>query len=117
MRERFRLTDQVVVITGAGKGIGAATAAAAAEAGADVVVTARTASDLQEVAKVVRGHGRQALALPGDVNELDFIAELVERTVADLGGIDIVVNNAGGSQSKPLLDTTVSTSCRRHRRG
>ena len=107
MLERFLLTDQVVVITGGGKGIGAASAAAAAEAGADVVITARTAADLDEVAEVVRGHGRRALPIPGDVNDLGFIGELVERTVAELGGIDVVVNNAGGSQSKPLLDTTV----------
>jgi 7-alpha-hydroxysteroid dehydrogenase len=108
MLERFLLTDQVVVITGGGKGIGAATAEAAAEAGADVVVTARTKEDVDGVAEAVRAKGRRALAIPGDVNDLDFLAELVDRTVSELGGIDVVVNNAGGSQSKPLLDTTVA---------
>jgi 7-alpha-hydroxysteroid dehydrogenase len=108
MLERFLLTDQVVVITGGGKGIGAATAVAAAEAGADVVITARTKDDVDGVADAVRAAGRRALALPGDVNDLDFLAELVDRTVGELGGIDVVVNNAGGSQSKPLLDTTVA---------
>ena len=107
MLERFDLQGRVAIVTGGGKGIGAASAEALAEAGADVVVTARTAEDVEQVAEAVRAHGRRALALPGDVNDLDFIAWLVDRTVADLGGIDIVVNNAGGSQSKPLLDTTV----------
>lgn len=107
MLERFDLQDRVAVVTGGGKGIGAATAEALAEAGADVVVTARTAEDVEQVADAVRAKGRRALALPGDVNDLDFVSWLVERTVSDLGGLDIVVNNAGGSQSKPLLETTV----------
>jgi 7-alpha-hydroxysteroid dehydrogenase len=107
MLDRFLLTDQVVVITGGGKGIGAATAEAAAEAGADVVVTARTAEDVEQVAEAVRSKGRRALAVPGDVNDLAFLAELVERTVGELGGVDVLVNNAGGSVSKPLLETTV----------
>jgi 7-alpha-hydroxysteroid dehydrogenase len=107
MLERFLLTDQVVVITGGGKGIGAATAEAAAEAGADVVVTARTKEDVDDVAAAVRAKGGRALGIPGDVNDLGFLAELVETTVAELGGIDVLVNNAGGSVSKPLLDTTV----------
>jgi 7-alpha-hydroxysteroid dehydrogenase len=105
--DRFRLDDRVALITGGGKGIGAATAEAFAEAGADVVVTARTASDVEEVAAAVRSRGRRALAVPGDVNDLEFLASLVERTVSELGGLDVLVNNAGGSVSKPLLDTTV----------
>jgi 7-alpha-hydroxysteroid dehydrogenase len=107
MLERFLLTDKVAVITGGGKGIGAATADAFAEAGADVVVTARTKEDVEQVAERVRSHGRRALAIPGDVNDLGFLAELVDTTVSELGGIDVLVNNAGGSVSKPLLDTTV----------
>jgi len=108
MLERFQLKDQVAIITGGGKGIGAATAETLADAGADVVVTARTAEDLERVADTVRGYGRRAIAVPGDVNDLAFLASLVEQTVAELGSIDIVVNNAGGSVSKPLLETTVA---------
>ncbi|HEV8298797.1 MAG TPA: glucose 1-dehydrogenase [Acidimicrobiales bacterium] len=105
--DQFLLTDKVAVITGGGKGIGAAIALAFADAGADVAVTARTAEDVESVAAQVRARGRRALAFPADVNDLDAVAALVERTVAELGGVDIVVNNAGGSQSLPFLDTSV----------
>ena len=105
MLERFLVTDKVALVTGGGRGIGAATADALAEAGADVVVTARTASDLDDVAAAVRAHGRRALAVPGDVNDLGFLAALVQQAVDELGGLDLVVNNAGGSLTKAMLDT------------
>ncbi len=107
MGDHFQLDGRVAIITGAGKGIGAATARAFAEAGADVLITARTAADLEAVAADIRELGRRAVVVPGDVNDLAFLAQLVERTVAELGGIDVVVNNAGGSISHPLLDATV----------
>ena len=105
--ERFRVDGQVAIVTGAGKGIGAASAVALAEAGADVVVSARTEADLEQVAARVRALGRRAVVHPADVNDLDELARLVDRTVDELGGLDILVSNAGGSISKPLLATTV----------
>lgn len=105
--DRFRLEDRIALVTGAGKGIGAAIARTFAEAGADLVLTARTEADLEAVAEDVRSHGRRALVVPGDVNELAFLADLVDRTVAELGGLDIVVNNAGGTLARPFLKTTV----------
>ena len=107
MLEQFRLDGQVAIVTGAGRGIGAAIAEVFGEAGADVVLTARTASQLDETAAVVGAHGGRVLAVPGDVNDLDFLAELVDRTASELGRVDIVVNNAGGSMSRPMLDTRV----------
>src|SRR3954469_1065394 len=108
MLEQFLLTDQVAIITGGGKGIGAATAELFARAGADVVVTARTAEDVALVARTVEAQGRRGIGMPGDVNDLGFLAELVARTVDELGSIDVLVNNAGGSVSRPLLETTVA---------
>ena len=102
------LEGRVAIVTGGGKGIGAAIAERLADAGADVTLTARTAADVESVADSVRARGRQALAIPGDVNDLGLLAEIVDRTVAELGGIDLVVNNAGGSVSRPFLDTTVA---------
>jgi len=103
--DQFRLPGRVAIITGAGKGIGAAIAVAFAEAGADVAVSARTEADLELVAARVTSLGRKALVLPADVSDLSVLAELVDRTVGELGGLDIVVNNAGGSISRPFLDT------------
>ncbi len=107
LQDLFRLDGRVAIVTGAGKGIGAATCRALASAGADVALVARTASDLDDVAADVRALGQRALTFPADANDLDRFPELVERVAAELGGIDTVVNNAGGSQSYPVLDTRV----------
>jgi 7-alpha-hydroxysteroid dehydrogenase len=109
MLEQFRLTDQVAVITGAGRGIGAAIAELFGEAGADVVVTARTETQLEETASAIRAHGSRALAVPGDLTDLGFVAELVDTTAREFGRLDIVVNNAGGTAvNKSMLDTRVT---------
>lgn len=104
--ERFQLTDQVAVITGAGRGIGAASARVLAEAGADVVLASRTKEQLELVADEVRALGREALVVPLDVNELEELDRLVAETVERFGRLDIVVNNAGGSMPRPFLDTS-----------
>jgi 7-alpha-hydroxysteroid dehydrogenase len=104
--ERFELTDKVAIVTGAGRGIGAATARVLAEAGADVVLASRTVEQLEEVAADVRAAGRRALVVPIDANDLADLDGLVARTVDELGGVDIVVNNAGGTMPRPFLDTT-----------
>jgi 7-alpha-hydroxysteroid dehydrogenase len=105
--DRFDLTDRVAVITGAGRGIGAGSARALAEAGAHVAITARTKEQLDAVADDIRGIGRRALVVPGDVSDLSVLDGLVDATVSEYGRIDIVVNNAGGSMPTPLLDTSV----------
>jgi 7-alpha-hydroxysteroid dehydrogenase len=103
----FDLHDRAAIVTGAGRGIGAAIALALAGAGADLTLVARTRSQLDEVAELVEGHGRKALVLDGDVNDLEWLPEVVERTVSTFGHLDTVVNNAGGSRSYPILDTRV----------
>lgn len=104
--ERFRVDGRVAIVTGAGRGIGAGCALALAEAGADVVLTARTAEQLQTVAEQVHALGRRAVVVPADANDLDALAALVATAEAELGGVDIVVNNAGGTAPRPLLDTS-----------
>jgi len=106
MLDRFRMDGKVAIVTGAGRGIGAATALGLAEAGADVVLAARTAEQLEAVAEQARAHGGRALAVPTDVVENDQLVALVDRTMADLGRIDVVVNNAGGTTPRPFLDTS-----------
>ena len=105
--EQFRLDGRVAVVTGAGKGIGAAIATTFAAAGADLVLLARTAADLDAVAAEVAAFGRRAIALPGDVNDLDVLAVAVQRAMHELGSVDLVVNNAGGASSRPFLETRV----------
>lgn len=104
--DHFRLDNKVAVVTGAGKGIGAAIACGFAEAGADVVLAARTETDLQGVAAQIETLGRRALVVPTDVLQFDQLQRLADRVMAEFGRLDIVVNNAGGFPPKPTLSTT-----------
>ncbi len=104
--DAFRLDGKVAIVTGAGRGIGAEIARTFADAGADVVLAARTKEQLDEVAADVRGLGRQAIVLPTDVNDNDAVVDIVTRTIDELGRLDIVVNNAGGTMPRPFLDTS-----------
>lgn len=104
--DKFRLTDRVAIVTGAGRGIGAGIARAFAEAGADVVIGSRTESQLQEVAKEVAAAGRKAAVVAGDLGSRDAMAGLVDTAMSEFGRIDIVVNNAGGSMPGPFLETS-----------
>lgn len=103
--DRFRVTDQVAVVTGAGRGIGAGTAVALAEAGADVVLTARHRDQLEAVAKQVEAAGRRAFVAPGDAMDLDFVAGLAQTAYDEFGRLDLVVNNVGGTIPNALMDT------------
>ena len=104
--DRFRITDRVAVVTGAGRGIGHGIARAFAEAGADVVCAARTLSDVERTAEELRALGRRALAVRCDVTEEADLQALVAATIEGLGRIDIVVNNAGGWPPSSVKHTT-----------
>jgi 7-alpha-hydroxysteroid dehydrogenase len=104
--DRFRLDDQVAVITGAGRGLGAAIALAFAEAGADVVISSRTQSELDDVAEQVRGLGRRAHVVTADLSDPDATAALAQTAVDEFSRLDIVVNNVGGTMPNTLLTTS-----------
>jgi 7-alpha-hydroxysteroid dehydrogenase len=104
--DSFLLTDKTAIVTGAGRGLGAAIAIAYAEAGADVVITARTADQLDEVAKAVAATGRRAVTIPMDATDPAAAATLVAAAQSEFGRIDIVVNNVGGTMPKPFLNTS-----------
>jgi 7-alpha-hydroxysteroid dehydrogenase len=104
--DRFRIDGRAAIVTGAGRGIGAATALVLADAGADVVLASRTAEQLEAVAKEIEAAGRRAIVAPMDVNDNDSVASLVDQCIEAFGRVDIVVNNAGGTMPRPLLDTS-----------
>ncbi|MCW2699407.1 MAG: short-chain dehydrogenase/reductase, partial [Blastococcus sp.] len=96
-----RLEGKRALITGGDSGIGRAVALAFAREGADVVLSylPQEEEDAQVTAQVVRDAGRQVVTAPGDLREEDFCSSLVERTVSELGGIDVLVSNAAYQMS------------------
>jgi NAD(P)-dependent dehydrogenase (short-subunit alcohol dehydrogenase family) len=93
----FELTGKKAFVTGASRGIGQAIALAFAEAGADVALVARSADGLAETASQVKAVGRQAVVVPADVTSQEEVAAAVSQAIEQLGYVDTVVNNAGGS--------------------
>lgn len=100
------LEGKVAIVTGASRGLGRAIAVALAEAGADVALAARSKNDLEATAGQVAGHGRRGLVVPTDVAEFSEVEALVERTMRELGRLDIVVNNSGIAKVVPLAEAT-----------
>ena len=101
--DRFKVEGRVAVVTGAGRGIGRGVSIALAEAGADLVLAARREHTLQEVASIVEKNGRRALVVPTDVLVPEQLDRLTERALAEFGGVDFLVNNAGGTLPGPAL--------------
>jgi NAD(P)-dependent dehydrogenase (short-subunit alcohol dehydrogenase family) len=101
-----RLEGRRALITGGDSGIGRAVALAFAREGADVVIShlPEERDDADETLRVVKASGRKGLALPGDLTDPGYCREIVERTVAELGGVDIVVNNAAYQMSHEGLE-------------
>jgi NAD(P)-dependent dehydrogenase (short-subunit alcohol dehydrogenase family) len=106
MLPNFQLKDQVAIVTGAGRGIGQALAVGLAEAGADVVILARTKSDLNETAALIEKAGRKALPIQTDITKRDEVMSAVQQAKDAFGKIDILVNNAGMNIRSKALDVT-----------
>ncbi len=98
-----QLEGRRALVTGASRGIGRAMAVAFAAEGADVALLARDAEKLAEVAAAVQAHGRRAAVLPCDVTDAEAVGAAVAQAYETLGGLDVLVNNAGGNTfSMPL---------------
>ena len=101
----FDLNGKKAFVTGASRGIGQAIAVTLAEAGADLALVARGEEGLAATAKQVAGHGQDAFVIPADVTDAGVVAGAVAAAIERLGHVDIVVNNAGGSNFMvPFLD-------------
>src|SRR3954469_13385479 len=98
------LDGTVALITGASSGIGEATARALAAQGAKVAVAARRLERLERLAAEIGGEGHTALAIRSDITEQEQAIAAVDRTVDELGRLDVVVNNAGQMLLGPIED-------------
>ena len=95
MSTLFDLTGKIAIVTGSTKGIGLAIAKRMAEHGATVVVSSRKPDACEAVAQDIRDAGGKAIVIPCHVARKEELQNLVDKTVAQCGGIDIVVSNAG----------------------
>ncbi|WP_206050932.1 SDR family NAD(P)-dependent oxidoreductase [Nocardioides speluncae] len=102
----FRLDGKVAVVTGASSGLGVAFAVALAQAGADVALGARRVDKLAETARVVEQAGRRVIAVATDVAVPESCTNLVTRALGELGGVDVLVNNAGVGTAVPATRET-----------
>jgi gluconate 5-dehydrogenase len=105
VQELFDLRGKTAIVTGGGSGIGRQMAGALAELGANLVLCARKVERCEQAASELSTLGVRTLALQCDVRKPEDVRSVVESTVAELGGIDVLVNNAGTSWGAPAEDT------------
>jgi 3-oxoacyl-[acyl-carrier protein] reductase len=98
-----QLTNQIAVVTGAGRGIGRAIALKFANEGADVVVVSRTQENSEKVAAEIRALGKKAWAFAVDVSDSASVTAAAEKILAECGKVDILVNNAGVTRDGLLM--------------
>ena len=103
----MEVEGKVAVVTGAGQGLGAGCAKDFARQGAKVVLLGRTLSKVEKVAEEIKAEGGWALALGCDVGDRDQVKASFERIFAEVGGVDILVNNAAYHRSLSVLDTSM----------
>jgi citronellol/citronellal dehydrogenase len=98
------LAGKRAIVTGGGTGIGKATALELASIGADVAVLGRRSEPLDATRAEIAAMGRRALAIPTDIRQLDVVNAALDRITAEWGGVDALVNNAGGQFVQPATD-------------
>lgn len=108
----FSYEGKKALVTGGGRGIGRAIALAFARQGADVAIAARSQGELDGVAREIQDAGRKAVPLRIDMQRTDEVGEMVNKAARELGGLDVLVNNAGGTVDLPgsfgqLSETTI----------
>ena len=109
VHELFGLGDRVAIVTGGASGIGRQMAEALADCGADLVLCARKAERCVEAAQeLADAYGVRAIGIGCDVRDPDQVAAVVARTLADLGRIDVLVNNAGTTWGAPAVDVPLA---------
>jgi 3-oxoacyl-[acyl-carrier protein] reductase len=103
-----KLAQKVALVTGGSRGIGAAIAKRLAADGANVAITyAKDATMAASVVKAIEQHGAKAIAIQADAADADAVKSAVEKAVATLGRLDVLVNNAGTANPKPFEETTL----------
>jgi 3-oxoacyl-[acyl-carrier protein] reductase len=115
----MRLKNQVAIVTGGGRGIGRSIALTFAKEGADVVVVARTESEIESAKQEIIDLGSKAIAIKTDVTDETQVISMVQKVMDEFGRIDILVNNAGFAKhayiqdvSNELWDTTMNVNLR-----
>jgi NAD(P)-dependent dehydrogenase (short-subunit alcohol dehydrogenase family) len=103
---RFDLTGQVSLVTGAARGLGRAISLALAHAGSDVALGLRDVNTADDLVREIQSLGRKAWPLQMDVTDLAQISLAIQKTAEHFGGLDVLINNAGGGTSSLALDVS-----------
>jgi NAD(P)-dependent dehydrogenase (short-subunit alcohol dehydrogenase family) len=102
------LKDKIALVTGAGRGLGQAVALAYARQGAQVIAVARTQSELDRTAEIIRAEGGQVLTMSLDIAHEEAVRQMAEKTLREFGRLDVLVNNAGRLPLKAFAEMSVA---------
>ena len=102
-RNPFDLSGKVALVTGGSKGLGKAMARGLAESGADIVISSRHQNELDSALKeILQGTGRRGVSFVADMSKRSDVKRLAERALADMGHVDILINNAGSNTPQAI---------------